>query len=60
MYALKSILQRLSCADRLDDSQLILFELEQCRQDDRDALNRIFQVIIAGVAALTFIFAAYT
>lgn len=43
-----------------DERDRLLFELEQCRQDDRDANNRIIQVIIAGIAALAFLFALYS
>ncbi len=39
--------------------QVILYELEQCRQDDRDAIMRMLQVIMLGVTALAFMFTGY-
>ena len=39
--------------------QVILYELEQCRQGDRDAIMRMLQVIMLGVTALAFMFTGY-
>lgn len=38
---------------------VLLDELDQCREEDRDARNQMLQAIAAGMAALAVIFVVF-
>ncbi len=46
--------------DKEAEIRVLEFELDQARQDDRDATNQFWQAVTVGVAAIAFILAFYS